>query len=225
MRAIMSLLGMYNYQHDILDDFVIPDGLNREMLIGNLLAETAELELLYSDADFMKLMVGMWSKKELPIWEKLKATTEYDYNPIWNTDAEYTTIDKTTTVRNEIVDSNSKTSTNTEYYTDTNNSQDRTDTLEVSAFNDGLEDAQKNIIDGEGTESTSADSSGNTNSDLNSNTDENTQVTYEHRNERHGNIGVTTTQSMIKEERDVVKFNIIDFIIDSFKNRFCILVY
>ena len=40
-----------------------------------------------------------------------------------------------------------------------------------------------------------------------------------------GNIGVTTTQQMIDEQRRSVKFNIYDYIIDSFKARFCIMVY
>lgn len=40
-----------------------------------------------------------------------------------------------------------------------------------------------------------------------------------------GNIGVTTTQQMINEQREVVKFNISDYIIDSFKRRFCLLIY
>ena len=40
-----------------------------------------------------------------------------------------------------------------------------------------------------------------------------------------GNIGVTTSQQMIEAEREIVKFNIYDHIIDSFKCRFCILVY
>ena len=40
-----------------------------------------------------------------------------------------------------------------------------------------------------------------------------------------GNIGVTTTQQMIQQEREVVQFNIYDYITESFKNRFCILVY
>lgn len=42
---------------------------------------------------------------------------------------------------------------------------------------------------------------------------------------RGGNIGVTMTQQMIEAEREVDKFNIYDFIVDSFKRRFCILVY
>ena len=41
----------------------------------------------------------------------------------------------------------------------------------------------------------------------------------------NGNIGVTTTQQMIEQERATVKFNIYDYIVDSFKTRFCILVY
>ena len=40
-----------------------------------------------------------------------------------------------------------------------------------------------------------------------------------------GNIGVTTTQQMIQQERDIVQFNIYDYITESFKNRFCISVY
>ena len=40
-----------------------------------------------------------------------------------------------------------------------------------------------------------------------------------------GNIGVTTTQKMITEQRDVVTFNTIDYIKESFKKRFCLLIY
>ena len=41
----------------------------------------------------------------------------------------------------------------------------------------------------------------------------------------HGNIGVTTTQQMIKEERETAMFNLIDAITEDFKKRFCLLVY
>ena len=40
-----------------------------------------------------------------------------------------------------------------------------------------------------------------------------------------GNVGVTTTQQMIEEERRVSEFNISDYIIESFKLRFCLLIY
>ena len=43
--------------------------------------------------------------------------------------------------------------------------------------------------------------------------------------ERSGNIGVTSTQSLIQEQRKVVQFNVAEFIIKQFKNQFCIMVY
>ena len=40
-----------------------------------------------------------------------------------------------------------------------------------------------------------------------------------------GNIGVTTTQKMIQEQREIVDYCVYDVIIDSFQRRFCLLVY
>ena len=42
---------------------------------------------------------------------------------------------------------------------------------------------------------------------------------------RTGNIGVTASQDLIKKEREVADFSIIEYITQSFKERFCILVY
>lgn len=49
--------------------------------------------------------------------------------------------------------------------------------------------------------------------------------TIERERTEHGNIGVTTTQQMIKEEREIAEFNLYSIIIDEFKQRFCIMVY
>lgn len=50
-------------------------------------------------------------------------------------------------------------------------------------------------------------------------------VSVIHEESRGGNIGVTTTQAMIKEERKSVRFNVYDFIADSFHRTFCLDVY
>ena len=249
MKSTLSLLGMYQYRPDILDEFVLPNGIEKNIVVNNLLVETAELEILYSDPDIIKSVIGFWSKKELPIWEKLYATTQFEYNPIWNTDREYITTDTTTRTTNENVKENNKngeenksetnTTTGTSYDSDTtgSTSQDNVETTEVAAFNEGLSDSQRvtQDNDGETTETTNAESSGHSNSTLsttiNRNEDNNRDrtedetITYKHHEEGHGNIGVTTTQKMINEEREVVKFNIVDYIIDSFKERFCLLIY
>ena len=55
---------------------------------------------------------------------------------------------------------------------------------------------------------------------IDSNTDETS-----HEQTETGNIGVTTTQQMITAEREIAVFNIIDFIINDFKERFCLRIY
>lgn len=42
---------------------------------------------------------------------------------------------------------------------------------------------------------------------------------------RKGNIGVTATQDLIQKQREVVQFNVYDFIAESFKKEFCLMVY
>lgn len=42
---------------------------------------------------------------------------------------------------------------------------------------------------------------------------------------RTGNIGVTTTQQMLEQERKIAEFNMISYIAQSFKQRFCLLIY
>lgn len=44
-------------------------------------------------------------------------------------------------------------------------------------------------------------------------------------NHTSGNIGVTTTQKMIREEREIAEFNIYDRMIKDFMDRFCIMVF
>lgn len=46
-----------------------------------------------------------------------------------------------------------------------------------------------------------------------------------HEQTETGNIGITLTQNMITAERKIAMFNIIDFIINDFKERFCLLIY
>lgn len=40
-----------------------------------------------------------------------------------------------------------------------------------------------------------------------------------------GNIGVMTTQDMIKQEREISKFDVCYYVAEQFKERFCIMVY
>ena len=42
---------------------------------------------------------------------------------------------------------------------------------------------------------------------------------------RTGNIGITSSQQLLAAEREVVQFSTIKYIVDSFKKRFCLMIY
>lgn len=76
-----------------------------------------------------------------------------------------------------------------------------------------------------GTESGETNRNGTESGETNRNGTESSTEKHTDTTVRQGNVGVTTTQSMIREEREVDLFNIVDVIVNDFKNRFCLLVY
>lgn len=82
--AIISPLGLYQWDNTIFDLMTIPTALDKNTLVDNLLAETAELEVLYPNPVVLKNLIGVWSHKNIDVWNRLYATTQYEYNPIEN---------------------------------------------------------------------------------------------------------------------------------------------
>lgn len=303
--ATMSPLGLYRWDDSIFDLMQIPEALDKPTLIDNLLTETAELEVLYPNPVVFKNLVGVWSTKQLDIWNRLYATTQYEYNPIENYDryetgseggtgrtthsGTDTTADTTTyggtDGRTEAI-MHGGSDTNTRQFAE-GGTEGETTTAQmalggqdvvtgsdtkghwIAGFNpstpvapdDGL---LKQTRDQDDANTTTA--YGKTESDTGSKTTnfgktesgsdttaygktENVteQRTYgqtiqkagnmthgeqiattnegSHSLHAHGNIGVTTTQALIKEQRNIELFNLYDIIIEDFKMRFCILVY
>ena len=210
MQSTMSLLGMYNYDNSILDLLALPEELDSNVVKDNLLMETAELELLYTNFGFMRQAIGSWSAKQLPIWNELYATTQYEYNPIWNKDG---TIEET--IERDITMTNDLTDEQTRNLSITN---DSTNTGYVYGFNSSTEaPADKAILDHDSTDTgTITDTHTGTRRDAGSVTTKRTE---------QGNIGLTSTQELIRQQRDTVTFNIIDVIIKDFIDRFCLRIY
>ena len=228
MRACLDLLGIYRIDNTVLDLLEVPedgDGnelIDRDTLKDNLLMDTAEMEILYPDASFLKLAIGSWSKKQVPIWTELYNSTQYEYNPIWN-------VDGTVVEERDLAGTDYRTDDHTTERTH-DDSLERThdDTLttanDVYGYNSATAAPESKVTaDHDGT-ITDAHTGTITDTDtgtINHDTTDTGSITTT----RTGNIGVTSTQSLIKEQRDVVQFNIMDYIINDFKNRFCLLVY
>ena len=93
MVATLSLLGLYSFRSDILDDFKLPDGIDRDDFVEMLLFDTAELELLTPDPDIMKQLLGRWSNVRVNAWSKMLDTETVEYNPIHNYDRQEDWVD------------------------------------------------------------------------------------------------------------------------------------
>lgn len=222
MRATLSILGLYQYSPDVFDLLKLPEGVSLDSVRDNILMELAELELLYPSGTFMKTAIGIWSTKQLPVWEKLYATTKLEYNPIHNYDRTEEWTEKETGNRAESRTQSQE--SNGESSGTVQNSGEDTVKSDVSAFNETTYTPKEKQTTTLGTGNTSSGKAKQT-TNITDDTDENSSRNNTRTGRTFGNIGVTTTQQMIEAERSVVKFNIVDYIVEDFKRRFCLLIY
>lgn len=219
-KSMLSLLGMYQYDETILDNLVLPAELEskREVIKDNLLMESAELEVLLPDFAMLKYAIGVWSQKELPVWQELYDTTQYEYNPIWNKDGTFTELE----TRNL-----AGTRSNTETRNLAGGSQDSgssSGTTEYDVFGYNSETAAHESKTTDSNEYSRESSSTQTGTIADQGNTSDTG-TIRHERTEQGNIGITSTQELIEKQRAVVEFNIMDRIVQDFIRRFCILVY
>lgn len=250
--ANLSPLGLWQWDNTLFDQMQIPEALDKDVLVENLLAETAELEVLYPNPIVFKNLIGVWSAKQLGIWDRLWKTTQYEYNPIENYDRkEEGSDDGTDTTTHSGTDRGTSTTVHggTDVRTNkvTDGGTDRSNkTMNaghwIAGFdsvpagtNDGLvkqtrdEGSENNTYTYGKTEDAEERFTRGANEQTNTSTTHGEQIsrqsTGEHTLRAHGNIGVTTTQKLIREQRAIELFNLYDIIIEDFKMRFCILVY
>ena len=102
LRAQITPLTLYNIDNTIFDGIELPKrpftdrgytdlfltgwDMDKPTFINNLLLETAELNVLYTNPDFFKFAVTQWAAKEKTVWQSLYETIFFKYNPIWNKD-------------------------------------------------------------------------------------------------------------------------------------------
>lgn len=220
--AMLSILALYNWDNTIFNDLNVPEGMEKNNVIDNILFECAELSLLYTDPAFMKRAIKQWSDKEQNVWAKLFATENFDYNPIWNVDG--TVTEKETVERDRTNDIDRSTATAEAAHDATSDDTNQTTTDSVTGYNStSWQDHTKSVIDSD--RDITTNSTRNISGTDNVDEAESEDVERNLETRRTGNIGVTTTQQMIREERDVALFNTIEFITTSFKKRFCVMVY
>jgi len=222
VQAKLTILGLYNADDSIFEQMVLPEGIDSDQVIDDILMECAELELLYPSWEFMHHAIKRWSQKSQYKWEKLLATENFEYNPIWNKDG---TIKETETrFGTGTAQSQEESNTSGSDSQTVTGTRDSTDELKVSAFDSSTYNNREQRTVDEDT-STAASSEGTANSSRTGTSVSQNEEGRTYERTEQGNIGVTTTQQMIKEEREVSDFSIYDVIVQDFKERFCVIVY
>lgn len=230
-ETLLTPLAIYNYDQSVFDLLEVPQWyykydqqqrknvrveapLDVTLVRDNILLETSELSIAtVTDPAKFKLLIQHWCKKEQDVWRELWATLHYEYNPIHNYDREEHGLDKDTQRHIETPDLRTVDELERDLH-------DKSESKEqVGAFNNGL--AEDNVVNAE-----SHGTGGTTNTNKRTGTLKN-DADDKHQHDFHafGNIGVTTTTQMIAEQRESVQFNMVDYITESFKKQFCILIY
>lgn len=253
-EATLTLVGLYNYDQSLFDNMWFPDDWDEEAkqtVVYNILAEAANLEVVYPNFDIMKTLIGVWSYKESITWMKLLNAMNAEYDPIENyhrTEERTDTISGSDTHSGDDKTTESGTDTDTESGTDTvadsgtdSTSTSGTDTTTnyVTSYDSNSFQAhdKSDLLHGAGESITYGKSEGTTYGHkhtlgyghINTLT-HGEKITKDYTNgssvEAYGNIGVTTSQQMLEQEIELApKLNLVNYITESFINRFCLLVY
>lgn len=228
---LLSPLTLYRYDNNLFEGMrpSVPQAIDFDNLINLLLIETAELEVLYPDPSKCKLFITMWSQSRANAWKRVYDALFAEYSPIENTDR-HEEITDTTMVKTEdnTTDERNGWTTVTGSDSITFNEGNRSTTESVTGFN---ADTFKNNAKTETTHATDTTEGTNTANTQAGNRNDigktgTEERTYTHINHTHGNIGVTSNQKMVTEEIELRLNNDIQhFIINDFKNNFCLLVY
>lgn len=208
--AKITLIGFNNYMQsvgtDLFKDLSLPEGIDKENLVDNILLTGGEFESLYSDPFFLQGAIGVWAKKWYRTFSKWQEALNIEYNPLENYDRFEDWTDDGEQTSKSTSKSDSK----------GNDTSSGSTTNSRSAYDaEGFSDHDKSES------KTESDTSTETNAEA----DGEQKNKSHHIGRLHGNIGVTTSQQMLQSELDIAEWNLIQHITDIFLSEFVIPIY
>lgn len=213
--AKLTLIGMYNFDNTLFDLLNVPEGIDRQTLIDDIMLRGGEFEVLYPDMDFLKYSIGAWSRKYQSTFIRWTNVLKKEYNPIENYDRMESWTDSGTSSENTTGSRSGSASGNTSGNTSSTN------TDLVSAYDAGDDLTTKGQSLTSGTDSSNSTSS--TSENTTGSASGTTSGTHEGR--VHGNIGVMSAQNMVNQELDLGYRNIYNMMTDLFLTEFVLPVY
>lgn len=219
----MTIYGLNNYMASVQDDLfsglTLPTGITKDVVVKNILKESADFETLYSDPYFLQELITNWSAKWYDTFEKWYNALQIQYDPLNNFDRHEEWEDVGTSASTNTgtgnVSNKSKTEetpsgkmTQNHYVTPYENNTKTLQGADETTYENYKDTTETNTTSGTSTSNTGT---GNT--------------TGKHKGHLYGNIGVTTSQQMLEAELEIATWNLVQHITDIFMKEFCIMVY
>lgn len=238
MFASLSIYGLYEYNTQIFDNLTLPEGMEKNDLIPLILSECSDFALIYPNYDFMKMLIGVWSNNEQQIWKRLYESELIEFNPIENYDR-YESMTRAITSNSKgtlkgtassLQNDEQQTTTDSNSATSTNSNGEQVNG-QTAYDSNTFKDTSRAQTEGNSNAANVSNEKGKTQTTSAGVTDRNDSTENESAGNEvvtsriHGNIGVTQAADMLERYREVIPFCTYDYIVNSFKNRFCVQVY
>ena len=213
--ARVTLWGFYQYDKTLFDGIVVPDGINKENLVAEIMKNSGDLYPYHQVPEYLKRNINYWFARRLFDFGRIYEALRMEYSPIENYDRKENTMRD---YENSGIDKASTTlgSSTTSTSIGTNDNENK-----VSAYNESDYTNREKDIQSHNSTVTNTGSGTDT-----------TQTEYGLKRKEvedvrvHGNIGVTTSQQMIESELSLrAKYDIYKIIAKEFEREFLVQIY
>ena len=226
----LTLIGMYNYDHDLFRLLSLPDGMDKDLFVNALLMRYGENPVVFPSVPFCKSAIGVWSAKWFDTLSRLYEVITAEYDPLYNYDQHKTFTDTET-------GSNTGSSTGTvadqgaeesSYVTDTDTTgteENKISAENVSTYQPDSKREESGTLD---STVTGRVSKGNTRTENRTDNGSNTRNLNhtEHLYGLTGNIGSPNFQDLVHDEIELRNgLSIYDIAAELFYREFCLYVY
>ena len=211
----ITLWGFYQYDKTLFDDIVLPDGIDKDNLVSEIMRNSGDLYPYHQVLEYLKRNINYWFVRRLFDFGRMYEALCTEYSPIEN-------YDRKENISRDYVNSGiDKASTTLGSTTTSTNIGSNDNENKVSAYNESdYTNREKDI-----------QSYNSTVTNRGSGTDT-TQTEYGLKRKEvedirvHGNIGVTTSQQMIESEMTLrAKYDIYKIISKEFEREFLVQIY
>lgn len=221
-QSKITLIGMerfLNPEHSLFEELTLPDGIDKDTLIGAIILRCQEFEVLYPDPEFMIQAVKVWGMKNYWTFDRWVKLINKDYDPLYNKD-----YHEEITIDHEGEGENSGNNKEESDYTRTDNlANGNTDTHSEKAYNSGSDFVETTKDVSSGTNTGTQRNAGETKNQFGNKSKDKYQD--KHISHGYGNIGVTAAQTLFMKETEVAAWNMYEHIADLFCSEFCLMIY